>query len=122
MRAHLASLLWFAALPPTARSPARCQPPHLPLPAISAGFSSASCCAPPPSAVAGRQPDGSACPNAGLPKFNASQVRQAVFAELNPRGATVGGTFSQCSYGKSRLTMKNSLVVDTVELPCNGTT
>ena len=86
------------------------------------GFSSASCCAPPPSAVAGRQPDGSACPNAGLPKFNASQVRQAVFAELNPRGATVGGTFSQCSYGKSRLTMKNSLVVDTVELPCNGTT
>ncbi|EFN52721.1 hypothetical protein CHLNCDRAFT_138258 [Chlorella variabilis] len=72
--------------------------------------------------IAGRQPDGSACPNAGLPKFNASQVRQAVFAELNPRGATVGGTFSQCSYGKSRLTMKNSLVVDTVELPCNGTT
>lgn len=44
-----------------------------------------------------------------------------MFAELNPRGPAVGGTFSQCSYGKSRLTL-NSQVVDKVELPCNGPT
>lgn len=49
-----------------------------------------------------------------------SQVRKAVFEELNPRGVTVGSTLNKCSYGITKLTTFNSLVAPLVNLPCNG--
>lgn len=47
---------------------------------------------------------------------------QAMFAEMNPTGPTVGGIYNQCSHNRSRLTMANSLVADRVRLPCAGNT
>ncbi|KAL4423979.1 hypothetical protein ABPG75_001280 [Micractinium tetrahymenae] len=72
-------------------------------------------------AVAAAQPDGAACPNTQLPTTTVSAVKQAVFAESNPNGTTVGSTFNKCSYGKSTMTASNSMVADTVTLPCAGT-
>ena len=60
------------------------------------------------------------CNGISLPKFTSKQVAAAVFAEVSPNKATVGSTFSRCSYGKTKLTMATSLVPDLVELPCNG--
>ncbi len=65
---------------------------------------------------------GVACPNTALPLSTVAAVKRAVFQELSPRAATVGGTYNRCSYNTSRLTMANSLVAPLVELPCNGTT
>ncbi|KAL4452150.1 hypothetical protein ABPG75_007812 [Micractinium tetrahymenae] len=72
--------------------------------------------------IAGVNTDGTACTNTALPSTTAAQVRKAVFQELNPGGVTVGSTYNKCSYGKTKLTQANSLVADTVQLPCNGTT
>lgn len=47
---------------------------------------------------------------------------QAMFAEKNPGGPTLGGIFNQCSHNKSRVTMQNSLVAERVRLPCAGNT
>lgn len=50
----------------------------------------------------------------------AAEVRATVLQEARPAGITVGSTFNKCSYGKSRLTAQNSLVADTLVLPCQG--
>lgn len=65
---------------------------------------------------------GAACPGSAKPQATVGQVRRAVFQELNRNGTTVGSTFNRCSYGKNRMTMNNSLVADTVNLPCSGVT
>ncbi|KAL4439954.1 hypothetical protein ABPG75_002955 [Micractinium tetrahymenae] len=70
--------------------------------------------------IAGVDASGAACPNTALPKYSAADIKKAVFEELNPGGTTVGSTFNRCSFGKSRLTMTNSLVADLVKLPCAG--
>lgn len=67
-----------------------------------------------------KQPHGAACPGTQLPTASVSDIERAVFAEVNPSGITVGSTFSGCSYGKSRLTQRNSQVAAPVELPCAG--
>ncbi|KAL4427875.1 hypothetical protein ABPG75_001964 [Micractinium tetrahymenae] len=73
-----------------------------------------------------------ACPGAEEPPLTADQLRAVVFeqeavrevdgskAGLGPAPPSVGSLFSQCSYGKSRLTPADSMVAETVELPCNG--
>jgi len=64
---------------------------------------------------------GAACPGTQLPAFTVDQVKQAVFAEASVNGSsTVGGTFTQCSHGKSPMNAQNSMVADLVELPCSG--
>ena len=73
-------------------------------------------------AVALKQANGAACAGTSLPKFSTAAVRKTVFAELNPTGATVGGSFAKCSNQRSRLTQANSLVAEVVSLPCSGTT
>lgn len=81
------------------------------------------CCPlPPHPAVAFKQASGAACATTSLPKFTTAAVRKAVFAELNPAGVTVGGTFAKCSNQRSRLTQANSRVAEVVSLPCSGTT
>ncbi|PSC69234.1 hypothetical protein C2E20_7279 [Micractinium conductrix] len=70
--------------------------------------------------VVAKQPHGAACPGTQLPTASVSDIERAVFAEVNPSGITVGSTFSGCSYGKSRLTQRNSQVAAPVELPCAG--
>ena len=77
----------------------------------------------PPSlpAVAFKQASGAACAGTSLPKFTTAAVRKAVFAELNPAGVTVGGTFAKCSNQRSLLTHANSRVAEVVSLPCSGT-
>lgn len=74
-----------------------------------------------PLAVRSAGPGGSACPGSGAPKFSTQQVRQAVFADSNPSGATVGGLFDKCSFGKTKLTSATSRVLEPVTLPCSGT-
>jgi hypothetical protein len=74
-----------------------------------------------PTAVAMKQADGSACPGTALPEFTADQVRASVFEELAPNNVTLGFLYNKCSYGSSKINMTNSLVADTVELPCNST-
>ena len=76
---------------------------------------------PPASAVAAAASDGSACPGSGPVQATAAQVRSAVFAESNPGGATVGGTFDRCSFGKTKLTAASSRVAEIATIPCNGT-
>jgi hypothetical protein len=72
--------------------------------------------------VVAKQADGSACPGTRLPTTTVSDVRKAVFSELNTGGITVGSTINQCSFGKSKLTQQNSQVAQPVELPCAGNT
>lgn len=74
------------------------------------------------SAVSGRDASGAACPGTSLPSNTADKVRATVLQEANPSGVTVGSTYNKCSYGKSRLTAQNSLVADTLMLPCQGET
>lgn len=50
------------------------------------------------------------------------QVRSAIFEEAAPGNVTVGSTYNRCSYGKTQLTANNSLLVDPVQLPCDGVT
>lgn len=71
-------------------------------------------------AVAAKDVRGGACPRTSLPLNSAAEVRAAFFSEIDPRGVTVASTFARCSYGAARLSMRNSLVTDTVELPCRG--
>ncbi|KAL4440139.1 hypothetical protein ABPG75_003140 [Micractinium tetrahymenae] len=66
------------------------------------------------------RPGGAACPNTLFPSITLDQVRKAVFQEANPADPTVGSTFAQCSYNRTLLTTANSLLADTVELPCAG--
>lgn len=63
-----------------------------------------------------------ACPGTSLPTTSVDAVKQTMFAEANPSGITVGSTYNQCSYGKTRLTAANSMVADIVQLPCSGNT
>ena len=62
------------------------------------------------------------CTNSAAPVYTVDQIKKAVFAELNPNQPTVGGTFNQCSYGKSQLTQNNSDVAPMVQLNCSGLT
>ncbi|PRW57195.1 hypothetical protein C2E21_4079 [Chlorella sorokiniana] len=71
--------------------------------------------------IAFKQASGAACAGTSLPKFSTAAVRKAVFAELNPAGPTVGGTFAKCSNQRSLLTQANSRVAEVVSLPCSGT-
>ncbi|KAL4434126.1 hypothetical protein ABPG75_000567 [Micractinium tetrahymenae] len=72
--------------------------------------------------LSGRDASGAVCPGTALPSNTADEVRATVLQEANPAGITVGSTYNQCSYGKSRLTAQNSLVTDTLVLPCQGET
>ncbi|EFN55656.1 hypothetical protein CHLNCDRAFT_57838 [Chlorella variabilis] len=73
--------------------------------------------------IAGITPAGNACvPTAAPVNISKPAVERVVFQEGNSRRATVASTFNLCSYGKTRLTRKNSLVSDLVQLPCKGST
>lgn len=65
---------------------------------------------------------GAACPGTSLPRMGVAAVRRSVFAELNPRGPTVGALFNQCSLGTTAINMNNSAVADMVWLPCGTAT
>ncbi|KAL4430186.1 hypothetical protein ABPG77_004968 [Micractinium sp. CCAP 211/92] len=71
--------------------------------------------------LSGRDANGSVCPGTSPPLNTPAEVRATVLQEANPSGITVGSTYNKCSYGRSRLTAQNSLVADTVVLPCQGT-
>ena len=75
-----------------------------------------------PRAVAAVTPSGASCPGTQPPPLTADELRGVVLAEASPNATTVGSTFNQCSFGKTKLTANNSLVTDVVELPCSGTT
>lgn len=63
-----------------------------------------------------------ACAGTQLPKLSVEHVQRIVFEEEAPANATtLGGTFRRCSFGRTRLNKSNSLVADTVHLPCHGT-
>ena len=70
--------------------------------------------------MAAQAADGSACPGSGPSQTTTEAVRRALFAEQNPAGPTVGSLYAQCSYGKTRLTAANSLVVEPVTIGCAG--
>jgi len=74
-------------------------------------------------AVAPLDTSGGACPGTQPPRLSAEQVRAVVFQERAPAGATtLSSMYNGCSYNKTRLTMRNSLVADMVYLPCYNTT
>lgn len=79
---------------------------------------------PPPllCAVAAADPaTGRACPGTAAPAVSAARVRQAVFAELNPRGPTVASLYIGSSFNKTRISQATSAVANLVTLPCAGT-
>ena len=64
---------------------------------------------PPAPAVAGVNPDGTACTGTSLPKWDSAAVRRMVFQELSGANISVGTTFNKCSFKRSVLNITNSM-------------
>ena len=65
--------------------------------------------------------NGAYCEGTGEAPLTADQIRDMVFEERSPGEVTVGSTYNQCTHGQMRLTQADSVVVEPVALPCNGT-
>ncbi|KAL4439801.1 hypothetical protein ABPG75_002802 [Micractinium tetrahymenae] len=61
-----------------------------------------------------------ACTGTTMPTVTRFQLRQTMFAELQPNEPTVGSYAKQCSLGKTLLNETTSYVAPIVRLPCSG--
>lgn len=68
-----------------------------------------------------RDANGDYCEGTGEAPLTSEQIRDMVFEERSPGQVTVASTYNSCTHGQMRLTQGDSLVVEPVALPCNGT-